>query len=114
MNDKGEMKTTRANSEVTRPGMESIAVPDEVKSRGKYYLIQKTQINDNDAAGRAYANFTKRFELLEKVRHMNLVTYGQLIRLAKDYQAKGSLYNYLNDTFYMPPAYTNLIIQTSI
>ena len=45
---------------------------------------------------------------------MNLVTYGQLIRLAKDYQAKGSLYNYLNDTFYMPPAYTNSIIQNSI
>ena len=68
--------------------MGSIAVPDEVKSRGKYYLIQKTQINDNDAAGRAYANFTKKFGLLGKLRHMNAVTYRQLVRLAKDYQAK--------------------------
>jgi hypothetical protein len=114
VDDKGELKSTRADSEVARPGMGSIAVPGEIKSRGKYYLIQKTQINDNDAAGRAYANFTKRFELLKKVRHMNPVTYGQLIRLSKDYQAKGPLYNYLNDTFYMPPAYTNSIIQNSI
>ena len=114
VNDKGEAKSTRVDSEVARLGMGSIAVPDEIKSRGKYYLIQKTQINDNDAAGREYANFTKKFGLLEKIRHLNAVTFRQLIRLAKDYQAKGPLYNYLNDTFYMPPAYTNLIIQNSI
>jgi hypothetical protein len=114
VDDKGELKSTRAGSEVERPRMGSIAVPDEVKGRGKYYLIQKTQINDNDAAGRAYANFTKKFGLLERVRHMNAVTYRQLIRLAKDYQAKGQLYNYLNETFYMPPTYTNSIIQNSV
>jgi hypothetical protein len=45
---------------------------------------------------------------------MNAVTYRQLICLAKDYRAKGPLYNYLNDTFYMRPAYINLIIQNSI
>jgi hypothetical protein len=111
---RGEMKSTRADSEGARARMGSIAVPDEVKSRGKYYLIQKTQINDNDAAGRAYANFTKRFGLLERLRHMNPRTYRQLIRLAKDYQAKGALYNYLNDTFYMLPAYTKSIVQNTI
>jgi hypothetical protein len=114
VNDKGEAKSIRVDSEVARPAMGSIAVPDEIKSNGKYYLIQKTQINDNDAAGRAYTNFTKKFGLLERLRHMNAVTYRQLIRLAKDYQAKGPLYNYLNDTFYMLPAYTNLIVQNSI
>ena len=45
---------------------------------------------------------------------MNAVTYRQLVRLAKDYQAKGPLYRYLNDMFYMPPVYTNLIIRNSI
>ena len=114
VNDKGEVKSTRVDSEVARPAMGSIAVPADIKSNGKYYLIQKTQINDNDAAGRTYANFTKRFGLLQKLRHMNAITYRQLIRLAKDYQAKGPLYNYLNNTFYMPPAYTNLIVQNSI
>jgi hypothetical protein len=81
--DKGELKSSRDDSEVGRQGMGSISMPDEFKSRGKYYLIQKTQINDNDAAGRAYANFTKKFGLLEKLRHMNSVTYRQLIRLAR-------------------------------
>jgi hypothetical protein len=111
---KGEVKSTRADSEVARPGMGSIAVPDDIKNSGKYYLIQKTQINDNDAAGRQYANFTKKFGLLEKMRHFNVVTYRQLIRLAKDYRAKGPLYSYLNDTFYMPPAYTNVIVQNTV
>ena len=114
VNDKGEVKSSRVDSEVTRPEMKSIEVPDEIKSSGKYYLIQKTQINDNDAAGRAYANFTKKFGLLGKLRHMNAATYRQLIRLARDYQARGPLYDYLNNTFYMPPAYTNLIVQNSI
>ncbi len=114
VNDKGALKSTRADSEVARTGMGSIAMPDEIKGSAKYYLIQKTQINDNDAAGRAYANFTKRFGLLEKLRHMNAGTFRQLIRLAKDYQAKGPLYNYLNDTFYMPRAYINLIVQNSV
>jgi hypothetical protein len=113
VDEKGEMRSTRADSAVARPEMGSIAVPDEIKSSGKYYLIQKTQINDNDAAGREYANFTKRFGLLEKLRHMNAVTYRQLIRLANDYQAKSTLYTYLNDTFYMSPAYTNLIVQNT-
>ena len=113
-NDKGEFKSTRVDSEVARPAMGSIVVPDEIKSSGKYYLIQKTQINDNDAAGRAYANFTKRFGLLEKIRHMNAVTYRQLIRLAKDYQVKGPLYNYLINTFYMSSSYTDLVAHNSI
>jgi len=114
VDDKGELKSTRVDSQVARPEMGSISLPDEIKSRGKYYLIQKTQINDNDAAGREYANFTKKFGLLEKLRHIYAATYRQLIRLAKDYRAKGPLYNYLNDTFYMPPVYTNLIIRNSI
>jgi hypothetical protein len=45
---------------------------------------------------------------------MNSVTYGQLIHLAKDYQAKGPLYSYLNNTFYMPQDYTNIIVQNTI
>jgi hypothetical protein len=114
VNDKGEVKSTHVDSEVARSGMGSIAVPDEIKNSGKFYLIQKTQINDNDAAGRKYANFTKKFGLLEKIRHLNAATYRQLIRLAKDYQAKGPLYGYFNDTFYMPPAYTSVLLQNSI
>jgi hypothetical protein len=114
VNDKGELKTTRADSEVARPKMSTIAIPDEIKASGKYYLVQKTQLNDNDAAGRSYTNFTKKFGLLEKLRHFNAVTYRQLLHLAKDYQAKGPLYNYLSETFYLPPASVSLIVQNTI
>ena len=114
VSDKGEVASTRVDSEVGRSAMGSIAKPDEMKTSAKAFLIQKTQINDNDAGGRKYANFTKRFGLLEKLRHMNAVTYRQLVRLAKDYQAKGPLYSYLNNTFYMPQEYTNIIVQNTI
>ena len=114
VSDKGEVASTRVDSEVGRSAMGSIAKPDEMKTSAKAFLIQKTQINDNDAGGRKYANFTNKFGLLEKLRHMNAGTYRQLNRLAKDYQAKGPLYNYLNNTFYMPQEYTNIIVQNTV
>ena len=110
----GVVNSSRVDSEVARSNMSSIEAPDAVKAAPKYYLIQEIQINDNDAGGREYANFTKKFGLLPKIRHLNPNTYRQLIRLAKDYQAKGPLYSYLTETFYMPPAYTSTIVQNTV
>jgi len=114
VNSQGELKSKRSDSELGRPRMESIQVPEEVKNNSKYFLIQKTQLNDNDAGGRKYTNFTKKFSLLEKIRHLNVVTYRQLIHLANDFQAKGELYNYLRDTFYISNSYTDTIAQNTI
>jgi hypothetical protein len=114
INDQGELKSKRDDSEVSRLKMESIQVPEEVKKNSRYVLIQKTQLNDNDAGGRKYTNFTKKFALLEKIRHLNGVTYRQLIRLANDFQVKGDLYNYLRDTFYLSGSYTDMIAQNTI
>jgi hypothetical protein len=91
VNGKGEFKSTRVDSEGNRASIGSIQVPDDVKSSSKRYLIQKTQVHDNDAGGRKYS-------LLEKIRHLNAVTYGQLIHLAKDFEAKGPSYKCLRDT----------------
>ena len=109
----GEVKSVRVSSEAPRPSMASIPMPDEVKNSSRHYLIQKTQINDNDAGGRRYANFTKQFGLLGKIRHLNAGTYQQLVRMAKDFQAKGPLYNYLLNTFYLSPAYVDGIAQNT-
>ena len=114
VNDKGELKSKRDDSELSRRKMESIQAPEEVKKNTRYVLIQKTQLNDNDAGGRRYTNFTRKFGLLEKIRHLNAVTYRQLIRLANDFQAKGDLYNYLRNTFYLSTAYTDTIVQNTI
>jgi hypothetical protein len=114
VNGEGDLKFVRVDSEVDRPGIGSIQVPGEVKSSSKRYLIQKSQINDNDAGGRRYPNFTKKFGLLEKLRHLNAVTYRQLIHLAKDFEAKGPSYKYLRDTFYISDSNADMIAQNAI
>jgi hypothetical protein len=77
-------------------------------------LIQKTQLNDNDAGARRYTNFTKKFGLLDRLRHLNATTYRQLLRLARDFQAKGPLYGYLHNTFDISDSCTDLISQNAI
>jgi hypothetical protein len=110
----GKVKTIRVDSEASRSAMASVETPPEVKNSAKSFLIQKIRINDNDAGGRRYTNFTKTFGLLEKVHHLNPVTYGQLIRLANDFQVKGPLYKYFQGTFNLPDAYSTAIAQNVI
>jgi hypothetical protein len=114
VDEAGEFKSVRTDSKVSRSGMSSIQPPDEVKQSGRRYLIQKTQLNDNDAGGRRYTNFTQKFGLLAKLRHLNPVTYRQLVRLAKDLEAKGPLYRYLHDAFFISDANADLISQNAI
>ena len=62
--------------------------------------LRRSQLNDNDAGGRlAYANFTRQTEMLEKIRHYNPATYQRLMRLAADFETRGELYVYLQQTF---------------
>jgi hypothetical protein len=110
----GQLQSERSDSEVGRSAMASIQVPEDIKGNAKLILIQKTQINDNDAGGRRYTNFTKKFGLLEKLHHLGPVTYRKLIHLANDFTAKGSSYNYLRDTFYLNSGYVDLIAQNTI
>src|SRR5215471_12607167 len=110
----GQLRSLHAPSTVSRAGMSSIQAPDEVAASAKRYLIQKTQLNDNDAGGRKYANFTQKFGLLAKIHHLNATTYRQLTRLAKDLESKGPLYKYLRDTFYISGANVDLISQNAI
>jgi hypothetical protein len=114
VDEAGELRSVRTDSKVGRAGMNSIQPPDEVKQSGRRYLMQKTQLNDNDAGGRHYTNFTQKFGLLAKVRHLNPVTYRQLVHLAKDFEAKGPIYKYLQDIFYMSAANADLITQNAI
>jgi hypothetical protein len=48
------------------------------------------------------------------VRHLNPVTYRQLIRLANDFQVKGPLYKYFRDTFNLSDSYIAAISQNVI
>jgi hypothetical protein len=110
----GQLKSKRVDSKVGHAGIASIKMPDDLKGSTKTYLIQKTHINDNDAGGRRYTNFTKKFDLLEKLAHMKTITYRQLIHLSKDFRAKGPLYNYLRNTYYLDDDYAELIAQNTV
>ena len=62
--------------------------------------IKRTWLNDNDAGGkRRYANFTKKTEMLEKIRHYNPETWRRLMALHRDFSDQGPLYTYVRDTF---------------
>ncbi len=62
--------------------------------------IRRTWLNDNDAGGKVrYANFTKRTDMLEKIRHYNPKTYKRLMALDRELQNQGGLYQYVRETF---------------
>jgi len=111
---KGQLRSLPAKSKVSRPGMSSIEAPDELEGSVRRYLIQKTQLNDNDAGGRRYANFTQKFGLLTKIHHLNAVTYRQLVHLAKDFESKGPFYKYLRNSFYISDQNADLISQNVV
>jgi hypothetical protein len=63
-------------------------------------LLRRTNLNDNDAGGRAqYANFAKSTQMLEKLRHMNGGTYRKLIALNSDLQGGGPISEWLATSF---------------
>ncbi len=87
------------NGQVHKEKAHAKKIPSELNGKNAV-LIKRTQLNDNDAGGRlAYINFTKKTKMLEKQRHYRAASYKQLLRLNQDFAARGSLYQYLQDTF---------------
>jgi hypothetical protein len=65
-------------------------------------LIQRTILNDNDAGGLdQYTNFTKKFKLLQEIRHLNAGFYLKIQSLSKDLNTDGELAHYIHSTFGM-------------
>jgi hypothetical protein len=62
-------------------------------------VVQKTHVNDNDAGGRLYTNFTKKTKMLEKLRHLGADTYRKLIALNNDFKQQGERYEYFASNF---------------
>lgn len=110
----GHLKSVRVDSEASRLAMNPVETPTEMRNSSRSFLIEKIHINDSDAGGRKYTNFTKRSGLLENLHHLNAVTYRQLTRLADDFGLRGPLYRYLRDTFGLPDRYVAEIAQNVI
>ena len=88
----GEVSSEKVDSESSRAAMK---IADN--------MVQKTQLNDNDAGGRSYTNFTKVTQMLQKVRHLGPDTYRKLIALNADFQRQGELYKYFSANFNLGP-----------
>ncbi len=62
-------------------------------------LINRTNLNDNDAGGRVqYANFTRSTQMLEKLRHMDEETLRKLSALGRDRRNGGEIYRWLESS----------------
>lgn len=74
--------------------------PDSVAEAERAKRIRRTWLNDNDAGGKSrYANFTRRTEMLEKLRHYNPKTYKLLMAMDRDFSKQGALFSHVRDTF---------------
>jgi hypothetical protein len=89
----------RDNGRLFREKARGKKVPPELADKNPL-LIRRTQLNDNDAGARlSYINYTKKTAMLEKQRHYRAETYRKLMRLERDFAARGELYRYLESTF---------------
>ena len=85
-------------------------IPQELKAYNPQ-VIQKTSIGDNDAGGLVrYANYTKRTQMLQKIRHYSSDLYRRLISLNKDFAAKGPLYQAFQKNFNLPAGDLNQMV----
>jgi hypothetical protein len=63
-------------------------------------LLKRTELGDNDAGVRlSYVNYTKRTQMLEKLRHYRASTYERLMQLHADFSQRGPLHEYVRTTF---------------
>lgn len=96
-----------------RNKMKAIAAPEEI-AQFQPVLVQKSIIGDNDAGGRVqYVNYTKRTKMLEKIRHYDAGVYKRLINLNADFAAKGPMFAYLRDSFFLDAAQMNQIVKNT-
>ena len=71
---------------------------------GSPLLLKRTELGDNDAGVRvSYANYTRRTQMLEKLRHYRAAVYQRLMALQRDFAAAGPLYEYVRVTFGLSP-----------
>jgi hypothetical protein len=88
-------------------------IPARLSSK-KPLLLKRSQLNDNDAGGRIeYINFTKKTKMLDKQRHYGAELYKKLLYLNNDFENKGTLYNYLRDTFSLSAKQTQHIVKNT-
>lgn len=108
----GQVMHKKVKSKVSRANMQSIAVPEEIKAFNPV-LLQRTQLNDNDASSTVpAANFSKQSGAVESLRHINGGQYKKLLELARDFKANGPISTQLK-SYTMAPGLFNMIAKNT-
>jgi hypothetical protein len=77
--------------------------------------MQKTVLEDNDAAGRIYyQNFFRELDVLSSLRHGNYRTYKNLILLAKDFKNKAKIFTAVQRTSGLKTEQLNQFVNNTI
>jgi len=111
--ENNEIKKQWQKGKQSRGRMRNQKPPDEIAAFSPI-LIQRTQLNDNDAGGRVpYANFAKRTGMLQKLRHFSAKTYTRLLDLNQALQAKGEIYQFIEHNFVLDAGQIRQIVKNT-
>ena len=111
--ENGKVKKQWQKGKQSRGRMHNKQAPAEIISFSPV-LIQRTQLNDNDAGGRVpYANFAKRTGMLQKLRHFSEKTYTRLLDLDHDLQNKGEIYQFILNNFVLDSGQIRQIVKNT-
>lgn len=111
--ENGEVKKQWQKGKQSRGRMRNKKAPPEI-AQFSPVLLQRTQLNDNDAGGRVpYANFAKRTGMLQKLRHFSAKTYSRLLDLNADLQSKGPIYKYIENNFVLDSGQQRQIVKNT-
>lgn len=109
----GKVKKQRVRTDLSRRQMDRIQYPTQMDG-SPTVLVQRSQINDNDAAGKPqYQNYTRRTEMAQKIRHLDPKTYQKLFYMNEDFQAQGLLYQYLTAHFSLDERQVEMVVENT-
>lgn len=104
----GHIKVRKEKSKLPRASMQKIVVPEDLKALNPI-LLQRTQLNDNDASSTVpAANFSKASKAVENLRHLSGPQYKKLLNLSRDFKSGGSISTQLKGVS-MAPGLFNMI-----
>lgn len=118
LDDKGNVTHRKAdtkhlNKDLTRADIKSIATPEDIKAFNPV-LLQRSILADNDAGGNPrYANFTKKTEMVDGLRHFNAGEYKKLQEMARDFKSNGPILQHLTTEFGLTTKQLKMVVDNT-
>ena len=100
--------------DLTRADMKSIVMPEDIKAFNPV-LIQRSILADNDAGGNPrYANFAKKTEMVDGLRHFNAGEYRKLQEMVRDFKSNGPILQHLTSEFGLTAKQLKMVVDNTV